>query len=47
MQYWNTIPYKGNVVSDNGQWYKVKFEDNNEEELTRRGMIEFVQQDIT
>ncbi len=40
----NGIPYNGNVVSDNGRWYKIKYEDDDEEELTHREMTTYVQQ---
>ena len=36
--------YNGNIVSDNGQWYKMKYEDNDEEELSHSEMTKFVQQ---
>ena len=34
----NGIPYNGNVVSDNGCWYKIKYEDDDEENLTHHEM---------
>ena len=40
----NGIPYNSNVVSDNGRWYKIEYEDDNEEELTHREITKFVQQ---
>jgi hypothetical protein len=30
---WNGIPYTGTIISHNGIYYKVKYDDNNEEEL--------------
>ena len=40
----NGILYNGNVVSDNGPWYKIKHEDNDEKKLNHREIIKFVQQ---
>ena len=40
----NDIPYNGNVISDNGKWCKIKYEDDNEKELTHRELTKNVQQ---
>jgi hypothetical protein len=32
-KYWNGIPYKGTVTNNNGKYYKIQYEDNDEEEL--------------
>ena len=39
------IPYNDNIVSDNRWCYKVKYEDNNEEELTHCDITKCVQQE--
>jgi hypothetical protein len=32
-KYWNGIPYKGTVTNNNGKYYKIQYDDNDEEEL--------------
>jgi hypothetical protein len=32
-KYWNGIPYKETVTNNNGKYYKIQYEDNDEEEL--------------
>jgi hypothetical protein len=32
-KYWGGIPYIGTVTRNTGQYYKIRYEDNNEEEL--------------
>ena len=32
----NRIFYHGKIVSDNGKWYKIRYNDDYEEELTHR-----------
>jgi hypothetical protein len=32
-KHWNGIPYEGTVTKNNGKYYKIQYEDNDEEEL--------------
>jgi hypothetical protein len=32
-KYWSGIPYKGTVTGNTGKYYKIRYEDNDEEEL--------------
>jgi hypothetical protein len=32
-KYWNGLPYKGTVTNNNGKYYKIQYDDNDEEEL--------------
>ena len=32
-KYWNGLPYKGTVTRNKGKYYKIQYEDNDEEEL--------------
>jgi hypothetical protein len=32
-RYWNGLPYNGTVTSNNGKYYNIKYNDNDEEEL--------------
>jgi hypothetical protein len=32
-KYWKGIPYIGTVIGNNGQYYKIKYDDDGEEEL--------------
>jgi hypothetical protein len=32
-KYWNGIPYEGTVTNNNGKYYKIQYDDNDEEEL--------------
>jgi hypothetical protein len=32
-KYWNGIPYEGTVTNNNGKYYKIQYENNDEEEL--------------
>jgi hypothetical protein len=41
---WEGIPYNGKIISDNGRWYKVQYDDNDEEQLTHREVTKYVQQ---
>ena len=40
----NGIPYNDNVISNNGCWYRIKYEDDDREELTNQEMAKLVQQ---
>jgi hypothetical protein len=44
IKYWEGIPYTGKITSNTGQYYKVKYDDNDEEELTHREVTKYVQQ---
>lgn len=41
---WDGIPYTGKIISDNGRWYKIKYDDDDEEQLTHREVTKYVQQ---
>jgi hypothetical protein len=32
-KYWNSVPYKGMVIGNTEKYYKIRYEDNDEEEL--------------
>jgi hypothetical protein len=34
--YWEGISYIGTVIGNNGKYYKIRYEDNDEEELNNR-----------
>jgi hypothetical protein len=36
-KYWSSVPYKGTVIGNTGKYYKLRYEDNDEEELNNHG----------
>jgi hypothetical protein len=41
---WEGIPYNGKIISGNGRWYKVQYDDNDEEQLMHWEVTKYVQQ---
>jgi hypothetical protein len=44
IKYWDGIPFSGKIASNTGRYYKVKYDDNDEEQLTHREVSKYVQQ---
>jgi hypothetical protein len=44
IKYWEGIPYTGKITSNMGCYHKVKYDDDDEEELTHREVTKYVQQ---
>jgi hypothetical protein len=40
-KYWNGLPYNGTVTGSKGKYYKILYEDNDEEELNHREVNEY------
>jgi hypothetical protein len=43
IKYWDGKPYMGMVISNTGTYYKIKYEDNDEEELNHTEVTKYIQ----
>ena len=43
-KHWDGIPYTGKITSNSGRYYKVKYDDEDEEELSHREVTKHIQQ---
>jgi hypothetical protein len=41
-KYWSGVPYKGTIISNTGKYYKIQYEDNDEEELNHNKLQKYM-----
>jgi hypothetical protein len=41
-KYWNGVPYKGEVIDNTNRYYKILYEDNDEEELNHKEVEQYM-----
>jgi hypothetical protein len=42
-KYWSRIPYKGTVIGNTGKYYKIRYKDNDEEELNHNEVKRYME----
>jgi hypothetical protein len=42
-KYWNGVPYKGIVIDNKGKYYKIRYEDKDEEELNQKEVKKYME----